>query len=319
MKPDQITLQINLSPGDIAYAHLTVPALIEQHTEVDEVLLVVDTCKPGKTKLVDPEMRFPEPQFSEKVAKIVSIATAISERYKNCRIYVLKMDDPIITSLGDKYLNGWYYHTHDYGGCANMSYWLGFDLPDTQYVLHYDADMLLYQKKGYQWTTEAIQLMRANKHAVAACPRYNTPFPSSDISPSFKHGVPFQKAKDCWLDTFFSTRCLLIDKARFQQYLPLLTGRILLETLSVKYLNRGYPRSPEIVMYRKIGGNKGKRLILDRFDSWTMHPHSKPVEYIQHLEAILDLVHKGIYPAGHTEENIELDKWLALVKSDGNK
>lgn len=319
MKNKQLTLQINLSPGDIGYAELTVPALIEQHPEAIRVLLVVDICKPQRTKRVNPDIRFPEPQFSQRAGEIQKIAYSIASRYNECDVYVLKPGDPIITTLGDKYLGGWYYHTHDYGGCANMAYWLGFELPTTQYVLHYDGDMLLYQQPGYSWTDEAITLLNENQQAVAACPRYNTPFPFSDKSPSYKHGVPFKKAKNCWLDTFFSTRCLLIDKDRMRDNLPLLTGRILLETLLVKYLNRGFPRSPEIIMYRKIGGNKGRRLILDSYKSWTMHPHSKPPEYIANLPVIMKLVHAGIYPEGHKDENFELDKWLQLIKQNARR
>lgn len=314
MRNSNITLQINLSPGDIEYAHITVPALIDHHDEAGNILLTVDICKPQSTKLVNRELRFPEPLFSEKTDKIVKIAEQICARYDNCTMYVLKPDDAIIKTLGDKYLNGWYYNTHDYGGCANMGYWLGFELPETQYVLHYDADILLYQEAGYKWTTEAIELMKENKHAIASCPRYNTPFDFADESPSYKHCIPFEKSKDCWLDAFFSTHCLLIDKHRFEKYLPLMTGLVLLETLAVKYLNRGYPRSPEIVMLRKIGKNKGRRLILNSFKSWVMHPHSKPPAFIEHLPQILDLVTQGKYPANHTEENIELEKWIALVK-----
>lgn len=315
MKNSELTLQINLSPGDIAYAALTVPALIEQHPEAARILLVVDTCKPGRTKLVNPATRFPEPQFTQRAEQIQAIAETIAGTYPACELYVLRPDDIIIKKLGDHYLGGWYYNTHDYGGCANMAYWLGFELPSTRYVLHYDGDMLLYQEPGYSWTEEAIKLLKENKRAVAACPRYNTPFSHAEESPSYRHGVPFEKGKDCWLDTFFSTRCLLIDKERMAGYLPLLTGRILFETLAVKYLNRGYPRSPEIIMYRKIGGNHGRRLILNSYKSWTMHPHSKPPEYLENLPTIMKLVHAGIYPEGHTDENFELDKWLVLARN----
>jgi hypothetical protein len=316
MKNLELTLQINLSPGDIAYAALTVPALIEQHPEAGRILLVVDTCKPGRTKLVNPDLRFPEPQFTQKTEQIEAIATSIANNYNNCDVYVLRPGDAIIQQLGDRYLGGWYYNTHDYGGCANMAYWLGFEFPTTRYVLHYDGDMLLFQEPGYSWTEEAIRLLQENKQAVAACPRYNTPFSHADESPSYRHGVPFERVKDGWLDTFFSTRCLLIDKERMQKYLPLLSGRILIETLAVKYLNRGYPRSPEIIMYRKIGGNNGRRLILNSYKSWTMHPHSKPPEYIANLPAIMKLVHAGVYPEGHTDENFELGKWIELIKKN---
>jgi hypothetical protein len=187
---NDVTLQINLSPGDIPYAAITVPALIRQHQGVDRVLLLVDTCKPGKTKLVDPESRFPEPDFSKRVEQIVSIAQIIQKQTPNCDLYILKPGDALIKTLGDLYLGGWYYNTHDFGGCANMAYWAGFELPATRYVIHFDADMLLYQKAGYSWVEEAITLMNLHPSAVAATPRYNTPFEGANSRPSFQHGVP---------------------------------------------------------------------------------------------------------------------------------
>lgn len=316
MGKNKVTLQINVSPGDVLYAHITVPALIEQHTEVDKILLVVDTCKPGRTKITIPEIQFPEPMFSEKVKKIIDITTNICNQYSGTEMFVLEPNDPVIKTLGKKYLDDWYYNTHDYGGCANMAYWLGFDLPQTQYVAHYDADILLYQKEKYFWTEEAIQLMGKNKTVVASCPRHNTPFPTSYKIPSFNHGVPFRKVQGGWLDNWFSTRCLLIDKLRLQNYLPLLTGKILFETLAAKYFHRGYPRSPEVVLHRKIGSKKGYRLILNNFDSWIMHPHSKPEKYIKNLPAILELIQNGIFPKDHIGDNLELEKWLELIDSN---
>ena len=163
----------------------------------------------------------------------------------------------------------------------------------------------------------AITVLEQNPSAVAATPRHNTPFEGATERPSFRHGVPYVAANNCWLDTFFSTRCLLIDKTRLHAHLPLMRGRILWETLAVKFFNRGYPRSPEIVMFRSIGGRGGHRLILKNFDCWLMHPHSKPPEYIQHLPGIMKLIHEGVYPHGHSEENLEMDKWIELVKSHG--
>jgi hypothetical protein len=311
-----ITLQINLSPGDVDYANFTVPALINHHPEAEEIILVIDLCKPQRTKLVKPSIRFPEPQYSRNKIKIVEIAKTIASKHSNCNIYCLESNDSIIKKLGDKYLGGWYFNTHDYGGCANMSYWLGFELPKNDLIIHYDGDIILYQKPNFAWTKQAIKLMYENKDVVASCPRFNTPFENSNIFPSNNHGVPFEKRNNCFVDNWFSTRCLLIDRKRFEEYLPFMSGRILVETLAVKYLNRGFPRSPEIILHRKIGGNNGKRLILDSFDSWMMHPHSKPVEFINNIEKIMNYVHRGQYPADQSKDDFELDKWLNMINND---
>ncbi|MCB9283013.1 MAG: hypothetical protein H6563_02980 [Lewinellaceae bacterium] len=54
--PRPVTLQISLSPGDIRYAHLTVPHLLRMHPYLEKRMLVVD-CRPQKTKIFDPDKK----------------------------------------------------------------------------------------------------------------------------------------------------------------------------------------------------------------------------------------------------------------------
>ena len=65
--PFDVTLQINLSGGDVAYAALTVPALVAAHrSAVREVLGVVDCVRPQRTQMVDPDERFPLDTFAQR-------------------------------------------------------------------------------------------------------------------------------------------------------------------------------------------------------------------------------------------------------------
>ncbi len=76
-----VTLQINLSPGDISYARLTIPALVLSHrSHVDETLAIVDCCRPQKTKIVDSDRRFPLEKFNQRVEKICEIAESLKEK-----------------------------------------------------------------------------------------------------------------------------------------------------------------------------------------------------------------------------------------------
>jgi hypothetical protein len=294
------TLQINLSPGDIAYADLTVPALVNHHrASVDQTLAIVDCCKPQRTKIVNPDQRFPEPQFAEKVESICAIAESLKTKGYLDKIIYLHPNDSLFSLLSRKYLANWVHKTHDYGGCALMSYLAGLEIPQTHYILHYDADMLLYQASGYDWSQEAKQRMEEHDKTVAASPRISPPFSQATglvDAPSRHEERPLKVVEGGWQNDWFSTRCYLIDKIKLASYLPLIRGRLLVETLATKYLNRGYPRSPEIMLFKRVGNAGGRRINLASEQAWLLYPATKPPSYTQLLPQIQHSIANGQIP-----------------------
>jgi len=71
----------------------------------------------------------------------------ISEGYDKCRVFVLTDKCNKIKELSKKYLSGITKQTHYFRGTALMSYFAGIDVPNNRYVLHYDDDVLCYQKR----------------------------------------------------------------------------------------------------------------------------------------------------------------------------
>lgn len=307
-----ITLQINLSPGDIGYAELTVPALVLNHPEINNRLLVVDCCRPQKTMLINPDTKYPLPVFQEKVDRIVEISDQLLRKGLVTEVYYLRPGDNIFNSLSKKYLGGLYNCTHSAGGTANMSYWAGIDLPQTKYVLHYDGDIILHQKKGHFWTKEAISYLENSKDALFAVPRLCPALKHfiPDL-PSLHEGRPFESFENYWKNDWFSTRHFLVDKERFNNLLPLVKGRLKLELLLRKYANRAFPFDPEIVLFKALAPLEIKKIILKNTVSWITHPQDKSEMFLEILPKIIDAVTKGNFPEeqrGH--ENIVLDAWI---------
>jgi hypothetical protein len=313
-----VTLQINLSPGDITYAHLTVPSLVTAHrANVDETLAIVDCCRPQKTKIVDPDRRFPEAEFSRRVEKISLIAEELKATGYLDRIVYLYPSNSLQPILSRKYLGNWVNETHDYGGCALMSYLAGFEAVTTRYLIHYDADMLLYQVPNYDWSVEAKYLIDKHPQAVAASPRISPPFSKEKNlpdAPSTYEGRPLVTVEGGWRNDWFSTRCFLIDREKLNSYLPLIQGRLLLETLATKYLNRGYPRSPEIMLFKRLGAGGGWRLNLKSEQAWLLHPATKPPRYIELLPQIQELVSNNQVPIEQKgQADINLSAWEQFI------
>ena len=309
---DDVTLQINLSPGDVNYAEQIVPKIVSNHNNIENRILIVDCCRPQKTRLINPDVRFPLNVFNKNLARIKAIAEKLLADKIVTHIYYLTPDDPIIGHLSKKYLNKLYQSTHAAGGTANMSYWAAIELCTTRYLLHYDGDIFLYQEKGYDWVQEAKSLMEKDNKIVISVPRLCPP-PTLNI-PSLHEGRPFKEYQSYWLNDWFSTRQFLLDKRKFETYLPLPVGKIKFKLLLRKYLKRAFPIDPEILLFNSIGGRGGKRLVLKSTKAWIIHPLQKNDEFLKILPQILLSVEKGIFPLeqqGH--EDILHDKWLLFI------
>lgn len=317
---NEVTLQINLSAGDINYAALTVPALVKHHQDIKNRLLVVDCCRPQKTKIVDPDIRFPKEKFEQRVKQIVSISERLLNANIVTQVYYLWPGNSIIDELSKKYLRGLYKTTHSAGGTGNMSYWVGLELPETKYVLHYDGDILLYQRPGYSWVNEAIELLDQRPEAVFAVPRLCPPVIGQDTRtsdiPSLHEGRPLKNFSDHWENDWFSTRYFLCDRNKLKGYLPLVRGMVMIELLLRKYGRRAFPIDPEILMFKSMAPRKAKRIILKNQNAWTIHPVDKSDFFIKALPNIISLTESGITPTKqHGYEDMQLQSWLELIQN----
>jgi len=312
-KPSAVTLQINLCAGDAAYAEHTVPPLVRAHPGVARRLLVVDCCRPQRTRIFDPATRLPEPAFTQRLNRVREIAAEFQRQGLFDDIAWLEPGSALFPQLAARYARPWMTETHDYGGCAFMGYWAAFDLPRTRFVLHYDADMCLHQAPGFDWAGECLRHWADYPQAVAATPRISPPgfarTPAED-APSLHEGRPAERVAAGWLNDWFSTRCLLFDRERLAPHLPLITGWRALEHRLRRSLDRGYPIGPESLLHRVLGPRGLRTLNLADERAWLLHPTSKPAAYLALLPAMLAAVQTGQVPlAQRGRSDIDLPVW----------
>jgi hypothetical protein len=310
-------LQINLSAGDCAYAALTVPRLVASHGRVAHRLAIVDCCRPQRTKIFDPDQRTPMPAFAERVATIRRVALEFRKQRLFDDIVFLEPGDPRFAGLARRYVRPWMTESHDYGGCAFMAYWAALALPSTRFVAHYDADMLLHTEPGHDWTQEALSYWSDLPQAIAAAPRISPPGFASDRhrdGPSRHEGRPLERVSGGWLNDWFSTRCLLIDRARLDRRLPLLGLPGALEMRLRRVFDRGYPPVPEQVLFRSLGRSGYRCLHLKSLTSWLLHPNDKNAEFARLLPQILSVVESGNVPVEQRGcADLRLDAWAAFL------
>jgi len=319
MNPYPCCLQINLSPGDIAYASSLVPHLVRAHPWVDHRLAIVDCQKPQMTRANSEAGRYAEPGFTERCRKIQSLAEEWNRQGLFDRVFVLEDHTEIERkrAWSRKYTAGLVSErrTHDYHGAALTAYWAAMDLPEQRFVLHYDADILLHQEHGYDWALDSMKAWEDLPHVIEATPRTSPPGFLPD-APSQCEGRPLEPCSHGWLNDWFSTRCFLLDRQRLAPYLPLVRGKLIPEILFYRLVQRRYPPAPEILLYRSAGSRGARRLNLGSNKAWFLHPKSKPKEFIELLEPMMTSIAKGAVPPeqiGQTE--IQLEVWKEFLRS----
>jgi hypothetical protein len=316
-----VSLQINLSGGDVAYATTTVPRLVAAHRKnVSEVFLVVDCVRPQRTQMIDPDVKFPPEQFQARVDRIREIAEGFLSQGVVDRVVFVNEGDPRIRQLLRKYV-GWPIHeTHDCYGVGLVSYLYGFDEALTRFLLHYDADMLLYQAPGYDWVLQGRDVLLSDTSGIAATPRVSPPFADQlqrQDSISLHESDAYSEARDgYWRIGWFSARCFLIDLERLRLWLPLLGWRdpaYLAEILARRWLVRGYPPPTEVLVHRRAERTKAFRLDLMTQRCFVLHPNDKSDRFLALLPRISDAVADGVVPdAQRGMENILVDEWAAF-------
>jgi len=314
-----VTLQINLCAGDAAYAEHTVPRLVAAHPGVARRLAVVDTCRPQRTRIFDPEHRLPEAEFQPRLRRMRELARQFETDGLFDEVVWLEPDSPHYPVLARRFVRPWMVETHDYGGCAFMSYWAALHFPATRFVLHYDADMCLYQTPGFDWAAEARRVWSDHPTVVAATPRISPPWTesSTDDAPSRHEGRPLERVADGWLNDWFSTRCFLFDRERLAPHLPLVRGARALAYRLRRLLDRGYPVGPELLLFQVLGGRGLRRLNLASRDAWLLHPQRKPAAYLALLPRLLDAVAVGRVPAAQRgRSEIDVAAWTDFLTAE---
>jgi hypothetical protein len=230
--PD-VTLQINLSGGDVGYCEWTVPALVATHRpDVQEIVVVVDCCRAQSTPVFHPDTRSSRAQFDERLGRLAAICERWRARGLVDRCELVESDGARLASLNQKYCGEATRRTHDHRGHAFSAYFAGWDTARTRYVAHFDADVLLHQGNGYSWVRAAVAALEQTPRALAASPRIAPPFDDAShmvrVDGHNSGWLPAWRldgAPHGWESEWFSTRCHLIDRRRLGAVLPLESQR----------------------------------------------------------------------------------------------
>lgn len=340
--PD-VTLQVNLSAGDLAYGAQMVANLAQIHRrDVREVVVVADLCRPASARDFHAASRLPAREFANRVDRLRELCTALHADGTVDRLVFVTPDAASLTALNLRYAGVATPRSHDHLGHAFSAYFAGWDCARTRYVAHFDADIFLWQTPGFSWIATAVAALQRDETLLAASPRIAPP-PGGDSlldpqraaecwSPSW----PLHRHENGWASPWFSTRCHLIDRERLARLLPLgdpahdrraaaldrwlrpffdlraLTGAS--RSRLARRLLRDvppFPLPPEVLLHEHAQRRGFSCLYLANPAAWFIHPDTKPERFLRLLPKLLEHVTvRGAHPpAQRGISSVQFQAW----------
>lgn len=297
-----LSLIINLSPGDADYAELTAGALANTHRDqAKEIILIVDDTIAPFSDFYDHQKKYKEPEYAKKLAKVTAVANQLKANGLADKVLLLAQYSSE-KELHKKYLNNRIKQSHDFRGAPITAYLAGFEVCKTRYLVRYDGDMLLHQTTA-DWVLTGITLLNQHPDCIAVSPRPSPPLPNQqadiEIDPT------------CW----FSTRCTLFDRLKVMTTTPFIYGKYRRELLLRKWMNKTYPPALETMLFHRMKDCGLKNYYLLNGNGWLLHPEKKDEVFVQLLPEIIAEIAKGNYPEEQAnQETLELNAWQKYLQ-----
>lgn len=201
--------------------------------------------------------------------------------------------------------------THCFRGYPYYGSILPFEFSDSEYIAHLDSDMLIYQKDGFDWIQEAIEIMEDNQDIICCLPLSGPPLPDEQLQQGSTE-YKFDKKRGIFLFKNFTSRIFVMNTARFASLLPMkinwLSWR---ETIKSKLFGNGRMLCWEVSVTSAIEKSTFYRADLANKFAWSLHPPERGERFNSLIPDLISKIESGWFPrqqAGHYDLN--LDWWI---------
>jgi hypothetical protein len=288
------SLWIFVARPDTSFLLQTIPHLVKVNNfPFEERVLAVDTAPLMGDKVTRPFIGTME-ELRECTEKLLQAGVVD-------RIVDINYDADYHKQVYKKHFGTPIRFTHNYKGYPILGSIFSIEECKSDYMLHFDSDMLMYQQPNHNWIAEAVKLMEENPKMMFARPLAGPPT-------NEKKSEPFDVFKT------FGSRAYLIDCKRFDKFLPI---PVLWRNYNTKWINN-LPTKLQTVLSNLTG--KGKldsweimvTLGLEQTDyfranltnpaAWTLHPKDRSPAFLAALPNIIARIEAGDFPAQQAGE-----------------
>lgn len=298
---------------DVSFMMHTIPHLVRMsHFPFEEKVLTIDTAPLSGEKTMRPHIGTME-QLRENCQKLLEDGVVD-------RVIDIDYNPRLINRFYEKHFNARMHETHNYKGYPIYGSIFKIEECKSDYILHFDSDMMLYQTPEHSWIKEGIEVMENHSELMAIRPLAGPP--RSDGT--FDQKMAYHKGDgNYYRFKFFGSRAYLIKRKRLDQLLPFpiiwmpyrnsfmdkLPANF--QTFLNYWTRKGKLHSWEVLVSTQLEQTDYYRGMLANPQAWTLHPNSRTPEFFQALPKIIERIEKGDYPeeqGGYYDLNLEL--WL---------
>lgn len=305
------SLWILVARTDISFMMQTIPHIIKMSNfPFQEKVLAIDTAPLSGDKIMRPgigsmkDLRNNCQQLLELgiIDKIVDIN--YQKSYQN-KVYL-------------KHFGSLINQSHNYKGYPILGTIFTIEDCISDYMVHFDSDMLMYQKADFSWIKESMKLMDKYPDIISMRPLTGPPQKYGKLYQQYSYQ---KENNDLFKFKFFGSRVYLINKKRFEQLLPLpiiwrdyknkfwnkLPNN--LQTFVNYFTGKGKLDSWEIMVSQQLENTNYYRGVLNNNNCWTLHPKDRNPDFIKALPNIIKRIENGEFPikqAGHYDLISEL-------------
>jgi hypothetical protein len=301
MRPCSLT--ITAARSDVPFLGQTVPHLVRSCGDVfAERVLVVDVSPPNATFRSRPGLGTLE--------QLQTICADLRAAGWVDRVVEVDYSRPVRQKLCRKYFGNYIGYTHDLRGSAIFPFLFSFEIARSDYVLHFDSDMLLHQDTGFDWVGEGIELLRAFPDVMFVGPLSGPPARDGILQ---QRGVKYEAdARGFYRIDAVTTRKFLFDKRKFEKLLPLKNYWVSTRRRIFGWVSGESPMLQlEIVITKQFRAFHCHRVDLASPKAWTLHTPDHGSKFIAALPEVIRKVEIGEFPAVQAGDyDLQLEHWI---------
>ena len=285
---------------DLPFMMLTIPHIVKMcNFPFQEKVLAIDTAALSGEKVDRPGIGTME--------DLRQCAQTLLHKGVVDRIVDFNYDSRYQERLYLKHFGSAIKPTHNYKGYPILGSIFKIEECQSDYLVHFDSDMMMYQEPSYRWIAEGIDLMEANPQIMFVRPMTGPPisdgkFCESDMGKLNPQG--FYEFKH------FGSRLYLLKCNRFDELLPLpiiwyneYRQQFVknwpegMKTALNIWTGKGKLDSWEIMVSEKLKQTDYLRINLTNPRAWSLHPKERSPAFIAALPSIIARIERGDFPA----------------------
>ena len=292
------SLWLFVARTDVSFMMQTIPHLVRMSNfPFQEKVLAIDTAALTGEKINRPGLGTME--------ELRTCAQRLLEAGVVDRVVDFNYDPTYQARLYLKHFGSSLSCTHNYKGYPILGSIFKIEECLSDYMVHFDSDMMMYQDPDYSWIQEAIQRMEDNPNIMFARPMGGPPTADGKLLQTTPGSL---NAEGLYEFKFFGSRLYLLNRKRFDKLLPLpIVWREYRQPLLNKLpegaktafnllTGKGKLDSWEIMVSRKLEQSDYLRVNLTNPRAWTLHPKDRSPDFIQALPQIIQRIESGDFP-----------------------